>query len=116
VGSENQRRAPRITRRPWTAGPDYNLTSHPIHNIADLDAVLRAASASGTDSLFVIASRLTNVVAAKIAQYGREKRLPMIAPWREFVASGCLLSYGPNRIFESTRIAGYVEKVFRSST
>jgi putative ABC transport system substrate-binding protein len=92
-----------------------NLTSHPIHNIADLDAVLRAASASGADSLFVIASRLTNVLAAKIAQYGREKRLPVIAPWREFVASGCLLSYGPNRIFESTRIAGYVEKVFKGA-
>src|SRR6185295_17297842 len=28
-----------------------NLTAHPIHNIADLDAVLRAASASGADSL-----------------------------------------------------------------
>jgi len=92
-----------------------NLTSHPIHNIADLDAVLRAASASGADSLFVIASRLTNVVAAKIAQYGREKRLPVIAPWREFVASGCLLSYGPNRIFESTRIVGYVEKVLKGA-
>jgi putative tryptophan/tyrosine transport system substrate-binding protein len=92
-----------------------NLTAHPIHNIADLDAVLRATSASGADSLFVIASRLTNAVAAKIAQYGREKRLPVIAAWREFVASGCLLSYGPNRILESTRIAGYVEKVLKGA-
>ena len=67
-----------------------NLTSHPINNVADLDAALRGASASGADSLFVIASRLLNIVGAKIAQYGREQRLPVIAPWREFVASGCL--------------------------
>ena len=65
--------------------------------------------------MFVIASRLTSVVAGKIAQYGREKRLPVIAPWREFVASGCLLSYGPNRVLESTRIAGYVEKVLKGA-
>jgi putative ABC transport system substrate-binding protein len=92
-----------------------NLTSHPIYNVADLDAALRAASASGADSLFVIASRLLNVVAAEIAQYGREQRLPVIASWREFVASGGLLSYGPSRIFEATRIAGYVEKVFKGA-
>ena len=30
---------------------------------------------------------------------------------REFVASGALLSYGPSRIFEAKRLAGYVQKV-----
>ena len=35
----------------------------------------------------------------------------MIASWREFVASGALLSYGPSRIFEAKRLAGYVQKV-----
>jgi len=39
----------------------------------------------------------------------------VIAPWREFVVNGCLLSYGPNRLFESTRIAGYVGKVLKGS-
>jgi hypothetical protein len=29
--------------------------------------------------------------------------------------SGCLLSYGPSWIFEATRIAGYVEKVFKAA-
>jgi len=40
-----------------------------------------------------------------------EQRLPVIAAWREFAASGALLSYGPNRIFEAKRVAGYVQKV-----
>jgi putative ABC transport system substrate-binding protein len=35
----------------------------------------------------------------------------VIASWREFVASGALLSYGPSRIFEAKRLAGYVQKV-----
>ena len=44
-------------------------------------------SASGADSLLVISSRLTGIVAGKIAQHGRERRLPVIASWREFAES-----------------------------
>jgi putative ABC transport system substrate-binding protein len=87
------------------------LTTHPIDRVADLDVALHGASASGADSLLVVSSRLTGIVAAKIAQYGQEHRLPVIASWREFVASGALLSYGPSRIFEAKRLAGYVQKV-----
>jgi putative ABC transport system substrate-binding protein len=87
------------------------LTTHPINDVTDLDAALHAVSASRADSLLVISSRLTGILAAKIAQYGQEHRLPVIASWREFVASGALLSYGPSRIFEAKRLAGYVQKV-----
>jgi putative ABC transport system substrate-binding protein len=87
------------------------LTTHPINDAADLDAALHAVTASGADSLLIISSRLTGIVAAKIAEYGRERRLPVIASWREFVASGALLSYGPSRILEAKRLVGYVQKV-----
>ena len=72
------------------------LTTHPINKVADLDAALNEVSASGTNSLLVISSRLTGLVATKIAQYGQERRLPVIASWREFVSNGALLSYGPS--------------------
>src|SRR6478736_2764483 len=91
------------------------LTTHPINNAADLDAALLAASAGGADSLFIISSRLTGVVADRIAQYGQERRLPVIASWREFVDSGALLSYGPSRVFEAKRLAGYVQKVLNGA-
>ena len=91
------------------------LTTHPINNVADLDGALHATSASGADSLFVISSRLTGIVAAKIAQHGQERRIPVIASWREFTASGALLSYGPSRIFEAKRLVGYVQKVLNGA-
>lgn len=91
------------------------LTTHPINDVTDLDAALHAVSASGADSLLVISSRLTGIVAANIAQYGQEHRLPVIASWREFVASGALLSYGPSWIFEAKRLAGYVQKVLNGA-
>ena len=91
------------------------LTTHPINSAADLDAALNAASAEGADSLFIISSRLTGILAAKIAQYGQERRLPVIASWREFVDSGALLSYGPSWVFEAKRLAGYVQKVLNGA-
>jgi putative ABC transport system substrate-binding protein len=91
------------------------LTTCPINRAADLDAALLAASAGGADSLFIISSRLTGIVAAKIAQHGQERRLPVIASWREFATSGALLSYGPSRIFEAKRLAGYVQKVLNGA-
>jgi putative ABC transport system substrate-binding protein len=91
------------------------LTTHPIDSAADLDAALLAASAGGADSLFIISSRLTGVVADRIARYGQEHRLPVIASWREFVDSGALLSYGPSRVFEAKRLAGYVQKVLNGA-
>ena len=91
------------------------LTTHPINSAADLDAALLAASAEGAESLFIISSRLTGILAAEIAQYGQERRLPVIASWREFAASGALLSYGPSWIFEAKRLAGYVQKVLKGA-
>src|SRR6476661_1329364 len=91
------------------------LTTHPINSAADLDAALLAASAGGADSVFIISSRLTGIVAAKIAQHGQERRLPVIASWREFTANGALLSYGPSRIFEAKRLAGYVQKLLNGA-
>jgi ABC-type uncharacterized transport system substrate-binding protein len=88
-----------------------DVTTHPITDAGELDPTLRAARSGGANSLFVVASRLTNFLAPRIAQYGLEQRLPVIAAWREFASSGALLSYGPNRIFEAKRVAGYVQKV-----
>lgn len=91
------------------------LMTYPISSAADLDTTLLAASGGGADSLFIISSRLTGIGAAKIATYGQEHRLPVIASWREFAASGALLSYGPSRIFEAKRLVYYVQKVLNGA-
>jgi putative tryptophan/tyrosine transport system substrate-binding protein len=91
------------------------LTAHPINNVAEIDNALGAARASGADSLFVVASRTTNFLDAKIAKYGQDRQLPVIASWREFATAGGLLSYGPSRVLEAKRLAGYVEKVLNGT-
>lgn len=90
---------------------ELQLTTHPINKIADLGAALQGVEASGADGLLVISSRLTGIVAGKIAQHGQEHRIPVMASWREFADGGSLMSYGPSRTFEAKRLVGYVQKV-----
>jgi ABC-type uncharacterized transport system substrate-binding protein len=92
---------------------DIELTTHPVSTVADFDTTLQ--STTHADSLFIISSRLTNLLGAKIAQYGQERRVPVIASWREFVDRGAFLSYGPSRVFETKRLATYVQKVLNGA-
>jgi putative ABC transport system substrate-binding protein len=87
------------------------LNLHPLSSLGDVDAVLRDVGDKGADGIFVIPSRLTIIPADKISRYARERRLPVVAAWREFVDNGALLSYGPNRALGSRRVADYIEKI-----
>ena len=91
---------------------DLELTTHPINKIADLDAALQGVEASRADGLLVISSRLTGIVAAKIAQHGQERRLPVIASWRQNAQTAvrCCPTV-QSRTFEAKRLVGYVQRV-----
>ena len=91
------------------------VTTHPIETRGELDGALKAARAKQADSMFVIPSRLTRAVAASIASFGLEYRIPVMAAWREFVTVGALLSYGPSVLDETKRVAGYVQKVLNGA-
>jgi putative ABC transport system substrate-binding protein len=95
---------------------DISLNARPVVNMADVDAELRGTSAEHADGLFVIPSRLTNFAAPKLARHGLDHRLPVITAWREFAESGCLLSYGPNRVLQMQRVAEYVEKILAGAS
>jgi putative ABC transport system substrate-binding protein len=91
------------------------LLAHPITHAGELDAALRETVTNKADAIFVIASRLTNLLSAKIAQFGLNEKVPVIAAWREFTAAGALLSYGPDRVLQTKRIAEYVQKVLNGA-
>ena len=89
---------------------------HPIRASAEIDQAFLDAGDAGVDSLFVIPSRLTSIIAERIATYARQRRLPVMTAWREFADAGCLMSYGPSRINESRRLAVYVERMLAGAT
>jgi len=91
------------------------LSVYPVTDIRELDAALVEISASRTGAIFVIASRLTNLHSARIAEFGLKEKIPVIAAWREFTAGGALLSYGPDRVLQAKKIAEYVQKVLNGT-
>jgi putative ABC transport system substrate-binding protein len=91
------------------------LSAYPITHAGELDAILRETVADRADALFVIASRLTNLLSAKVARFGLDEKIPVIAAWREFTANGALLSYGPDRVLQAKKIAEYARKVLNGA-
>ena len=87
------------------------ITSHELHEPQGLDGALAEAVSAGADALFVIPSRLTGTLRGRIATFAREKKWPTVAAWREFTQSGCLISYGPNRLQQGKQLASYVQRV-----
>jgi len=91
------------------------LRAHAITNAGELDAALRETLTNKSEAIFVIASRLTNLHSARIAQFGLNEKVPVIAAWREFTANGALLSYGPDRFLQAKRIAECVQRVLNGA-
>jgi putative ABC transport system substrate-binding protein len=91
------------------------LFAHPITHAGELDTALRETVTNKADAIFVIASRLTNLLSAKLAQFGLNEKVPVIAAWREFTTNGALLSYGPDRVLQAKKIAEYVQKVLNGA-
>ena len=51
----------------------------------------------------------------QIAALVVKNRMPTIAPWREYVAAGGLMSYGQNIVDSFRRAAAYVDKIFKGA-
>ena len=91
------------------------LTTLPISSAADLQTALLAASASGADSLLMISSRLTGIVAAEIAQHGQERRLPRDCFVAGICSQWCFVVLRAESNFEAKRLAGYVQKILNGA-
>ena len=51
----------------------------------------------------------------RIIAFARERALPLLAPYREFVEDGALISYGESYEDAARGVALYVEKVVRGA-
>ena len=111
--------------RPHRPGPVYWAqskrwllhlsSSYPI-GVRDAGEIERAVSAFANKpngGLIVLpgglAARRRDLITGLAARY----RLPAVYPYRYFVSSGGLLSYGPDSIDQYRRAAGYVDRILK---
>jgi putative ABC transport system substrate-binding protein len=80
--------------------------------IAQAFVAMRQERASGAiiaDDAFFRAQR------KRLADLALENRLPAIAPWREYVAAGGLMSYGQDIVASFRRAAAYVDRILKGA-
>jgi len=91
------------------------LQSVEVRKPDDLDGAFAAISRRRAEGVVVVADPVTFSVRARIARSAARDAVPLIAPRREFVDAGALLSYGPDPVERWRRAASYVDKLLKGS-
>jgi putative ABC transport system substrate-binding protein len=81
-----------------------------------LDAALDSVAKSNANALFVLPDDPSTFnLRQRIIAFAREHALPLLAPYREFVEDGALISYGESFEDAAQGVALYVDKVVRGT-
>jgi putative ABC transport system substrate-binding protein len=99
-----------------TASAKLNIDANvlDVQTAEDIEAAM-ATLAGQTDALYVYSEPLTNANKDKIIKAANAAKIPTIFGFREFVASGGLISYGPNFIDLFARAAEFTDKILRGA-
>jgi putative ABC transport system substrate-binding protein len=85
-----------------------------VRNPEALDHAFRRAR-SDAQAVLVLSDLLTFEHRRKVAELAAKYRLPVMYPLREFVDSGGLMGYGPDRVVLFRRAAEYVDKILHGA-
>jgi putative ABC transport system substrate-binding protein len=95
------------------------LSLHPysmeVSNADQFDSAFREATKAGSSGLAVTPNPLTNSNRKLIADLAQKYRLAAIYPFRAFVVTGGLMSYGADRNERYSRVAVMVDKIFKGA-
>jgi putative tryptophan/tyrosine transport system substrate-binding protein len=87
-----------------------------MQGAAGLDAALESVAKSNANALFVLPDDPpTYNLRSRIIAFARERALPLLAPYREVVEDGALISYGESLEDAAQGIALYLDKIARGA-
>jgi ABC-type uncharacterized transport system substrate-binding protein len=98
-----------------TVAPSLGMEVKPV-NVRDAGEIERTVTAfarSSNGGLIVTGSTLAIVHRELITTLAARHRLPAIYSQRVFVTGGGLISYGPDRVDQYRRAAGYVDRILK---
>jgi putative tryptophan/tyrosine transport system substrate-binding protein len=96
-------------------GPSLGLevTPLPVSEPVEIERALAAFARSPGGGLIITGSALAVIHRDLIIRLAAQHKLPATYFERFFVVSGGLISYGPDRIEQYSRAAGYVDRILR---
>jgi putative ABC transport system substrate-binding protein len=84
-----------------------------VRDAGEIERAIMSFARGPNDGLIVSASNAAFIHRALIVTLAARHRLPAVYPDRAFVTDGGLLSYGPDRIDQFRRAAGYVDRILK---
>jgi putative ABC transport system substrate-binding protein len=97
------------------AAPSFGVEVSPINvrDAADIEHAVTAFARSPNGGLIVTGAALMVVHRDLIVALAARHRLPAVYTVRFFVTGGGLISYGPDRVDQFRRAAGYVDRILK---
>ncbi|OAF08677.1 hypothetical protein AXW67_28945 [Bradyrhizobium neotropicale] len=89
------------------------LSASPVHDEAEVEAAITALAREPGGGLIAAPDAFINNHRRAVITLTERHRLPAIYGFRQFVAEGALISYGPNTADIVRRSAGYVDRVLK---
>jgi ABC-type uncharacterized transport system substrate-binding protein len=98
-----------------SVAPTFGVELRPlgVHDAGEIERAITAFARSANDGLIVTPSALTLVHRAAIVALAARHKLPAIYSDRHFVATGGLISYGPDRIDQYRQAASYFDRILK---
>jgi putative ABC transport system substrate-binding protein len=95
--------------------PSFGVELSPlvVSDAGEIEPAIAAFSRGSSDGLVVTISTLAEVHRDLIITIAARYRLSAIYPFRTFVRSGGLISYGPDIVDQFRRAAGYVDRILK---
>ena len=97
------------------AAPSFKvqLTAANVRDSAEIERTIESFARQSGGGLIVLPNVPTIVHRRLIIALAARHRLPAIYTFRQFVADGGLISYGPHRIDQYRQAAAYVDRILR---
>jgi putative ABC transport system substrate-binding protein len=91
------------------------LHSMEVSSADQLESAFKEAIKAHSAALAVTISGINNSNHKRIADLAAKHRLPAISPWKEFVASGGLMSYAADEAEQPKRVAYLIDRVLKGT-
>ena len=98
-----------------TAAPSLGVDLRPVdvREASEIERGIGAFARSSNAGLIVTANTLADLHRELIISLAARHRLPAVYPFRYYVTSGGLVSYGPDLVDPYRRAAGYVDRILK---
>jgi putative tryptophan/tyrosine transport system substrate-binding protein len=95
--------------------PQLRLEASPIdvRNAGEIERGISEFARTPNGGLIVLSQGLGQIYRKLIIALAARHRLPAVYPYRNFVADGGLISYGPDTINQYRSAAGYVDRILK---